>query len=89
MLQELTRVPCTIMITEPKTVRSVPAGELLEAATETGLQAQLTSSVEAAVAAALAEAEDHDLVCVTGSHYVVGEARSFLLAGSIAAKRGG
>jgi dihydrofolate synthase/folylpolyglutamate synthase len=89
MLQELTRVPCTTMVTEPKTVRSVPAGELLEAATETGLQAQLTSSVEAAVASALAEAEDHDLVCVTGSHYVVGEARSFLLAGSIAAERGG
>ncbi len=89
MLQELTRVPCTIMITEPMTVRSVPAGELLEAATETGLQAQLTSGVEAAVASALAEAEDHDLVCVTGSHYVVGEARSFLLAGSIAAERGG
>jgi dihydrofolate synthase/folylpolyglutamate synthase len=89
MLQELTRVPCTIMITEPKTVRSVPAGELLKAATETGLQAQLTSGVEAAVAAGLAEAEDHDLVCVTGSHYVVGEARSFLLAGSIAAERGG
>jgi dihydrofolate synthase / folylpolyglutamate synthase len=89
MLQELTRVPCTIMITEPMTVRSVPAGELLKAATETGLEAQLTSGVEAAVASALAEAEDHDLVCVTGSHYVVGEARSFLLAGSIAAERGG
>jgi dihydrofolate synthase/folylpolyglutamate synthase len=89
MLQEITRVPCSILVTEPKTVRSVPAGELLKAATDMGLSAQGSSGVEAAVASALADAEDHDLVCITGSHYVVGEARSFLHAGSIAAERGG
>jgi dihydrofolate synthase / folylpolyglutamate synthase len=89
MLQEIARVPCSIMLTEPKTVRSVPMHELLKAATDIGLSAKETSGVQAAVAAAVATAEEHDLVCVTGSHYVVGEARSFLSAGSIAAERGG
>jgi dihydrofolate synthase / folylpolyglutamate synthase len=89
MLQEIARVPCSIIVTEPKTVRSVPSGELLKAAHEMGLGAKESSGVEAAVAAALMDADDHDLVCVTGSHYVVGEARSFLGAGSIAAERGG
>ncbi|MEA2510284.1 MAG: dihydrofolate synthase / folylpolyglutamate synthase [Actinomycetota bacterium] len=89
MLQEIARVPCSIVCTEPKTVRSVPVGELLKAATDVGLSAQGSSGVEAAVATALADAEEHDLVCITGSHYVVGEARSFLHAGSIAAERGG
>ncbi|MEA2485920.1 MAG: dihydrofolate synthase / folylpolyglutamate synthase [Actinomycetota bacterium] len=89
MLQEIARVPCSIMVTEPQTVRSVPTSELLKVAKDIGLSAKGTSGVEAAVVAALAEAEDHDLVCVTGSHYVVGEARSFLSAGSIAAERGG
>jgi dihydrofolate synthase/folylpolyglutamate synthase len=89
MLQEITRVPCSIMVTEPKTVRSVPARDLQKAATEVGLEARLTSGVAAAVAAALSEADDHDLICITGSHYVVGEARSFLQASSTAAQRGG
>jgi folylpolyglutamate synthase/dihydropteroate synthase len=47
------------------------------------------AGVEVAVTAALAEADDRDLVCVTGSHYVVGEARGVLVEGSIAAERGG
>jgi dihydrofolate synthase/folylpolyglutamate synthase len=89
MLQEIARVPCSIMVTEPRTVRSVPGRDLQKAATEVGLQAQLTSGVEAAVAAALSEADDHDLICITGSHYVVGEARSFLQASSTTAQRGG
>jgi dihydrofolate synthase / folylpolyglutamate synthase len=89
MLHEIARLPCSVFVTEPRTVRSVPAPELLDATRELGLAAELTSGVEAAVASALSEAGDHDLVCITGSHYVVGEARSFLVAGSIAAERGG
>jgi dihydrofolate synthase / folylpolyglutamate synthase len=89
MLQEIARVPCLVFVTEPATVRSVPGPQLLDATKELGLDARSTSGVEAAVATALSEAKDHDLVCITGSHYVVGEARSFLVASSIAAERGG
>jgi dihydrofolate synthase/folylpolyglutamate synthase len=89
MLQEIARVPCSIFVTEPRSVRSVPGPELLAATRELGLASELMAGVEVAVTAALAEADDRDLVCVTGSHYVVGEARGVLVEGSIAAERGG
>ena len=79
MLRELARVPCKIVFTEPRFARSRPVADLLSAATELGLDATAIESVPEAVDAALAGAASDDLVCVTGSHYVVGEARAHLL----------
>jgi dihydrofolate synthase / folylpolyglutamate synthase len=79
MLQELTRMPCTIIATQAKTVRSVLPRDLMEAAHEIGLDCEVVDDVASAVKRAFEMAGAGDIVCITGSHYVVGEARSFLL----------
>lgn len=79
MLQELARVPCKIVFSEPRFARAMPVSDLLAAAGELNLEATAIENVAEAVDAALAGAATDDLVCVTGSHYVVGEARAHLL----------
>jgi dihydrofolate synthase / folylpolyglutamate synthase len=79
MLSELTRVPCTVIASEAKSVRSVPPKELHAASTDLGLDCTVVESAVEAVRRAVQSADPGDLVCVTGSHYVVGEVRSFLL----------
>ncbi len=81
MLAELGRLPSSVVVTEPKQVRSVPAEELKRVAMELGLPCEVIEDVPTAVDAAIAQAEPIELVCITGSHYVVGEARSHLLRG--------
>jgi dihydrofolate synthase/folylpolyglutamate synthase len=80
MLAELTRVPCTVTLTSPQSVRSIPASDLERAAAELGLETVSASTVEEAIAAAIDGSAPGDLVCVTGSHYVVGEARPHLVS---------
>ena len=80
MLSELARLDCTLVFTEAKSVRSVPVDELRVAAEELGLTCEVIDDVAKAVDAAIAAADSSELVCVTGSHYVVGEARTHLLA---------
>jgi dihydrofolate synthase/folylpolyglutamate synthase len=79
MLTELTRVPCDVIATQAKSVRSVPLQDLVSAAEELGLPCTTIDDVGDAVKAALATARRTDLVCITGSHYVVGEARTLLV----------
>jgi dihydrofolate synthase/folylpolyglutamate synthase len=79
MLQELTRVPGTAVFTEARSVRSRPAAELVAAASELGMESVAIEDVSSAIDAALARASGSDLIVVTGSHYVVGEARTHLL----------
>jgi dihydrofolate synthase/folylpolyglutamate synthase len=80
MLAEMARVPSALILTEPRFARSASAEELLAAAAQMGLQAEVVPDVVAAVQRALESADEMDLVCVTGSHYVVGEARQHLIA---------
>jgi dihydrofolate synthase/folylpolyglutamate synthase len=83
MLTELTRLPCKLFACAPDSPRATPAAEIAEAAERVGLEAKTLDNVAAAVAAANADAGPADLVCVTGSHYVAGEARDLLInAGS-------
>jgi dihydrofolate synthase/folylpolyglutamate synthase len=79
MLSELARVPASIIATQPVSVRAVPVADLVLAAQERGLDCVGVEDVPGAVDAALAAAAETDLVCITGSHYVVGEARTHLL----------
>lgn len=79
MLAEMARVPCTIVATQARSVRSVDPEELRAAAVEAGIECEVVADVGAALLAARARAGLDDLVCVTGSHYVVGEARTALL----------
>lgn len=79
MVAELTRIPGKIVFTKPRFARAAST-ELLEAAArELGCPASSVEDVLSALDAAFAQAGENDLICVTGSHYVVGEARSHLL----------
>jgi dihydrofolate synthase / folylpolyglutamate synthase len=79
MLTELTRVPCSLITTRPSNVRSVDVDELAGVANELGLACVAEPDVATAIDMALEEAQGADLVCITGSHYVVGEARERLV----------
>jgi len=78
ILTELARVPAVVILTEPKSERARSTDELDALAEGLGLATQATRNVPQAVDAAMRLAEPGDLICITGSHYVVGEARSYL-----------
>jgi dihydrofolate synthase/folylpolyglutamate synthase len=79
MLSELARIPCALIATTATTVRSVPTEELEQTARDVGLECTAVDKVGEAVENALAMVGPGEIVCVTGSHYVVGEARTYLL----------
>ena len=79
MLTELTRVPCSVIASRPSNVRSVDVDELTAIAAELGLECVAEPDIATAVDMALDEARTADLVCITGSHYAVGEAREILV----------
>jgi dihydrofolate synthase/folylpolyglutamate synthase len=63
----------------PPSPRALPAPLVAAAAEALGCQAQVADSVPQAVDLALAEATTDELVLITGSLYVVGAARAWLL----------
>lgn len=78
MLRELARVNATLITTQAMNVRSVGADELKAAAEALGLEAEVIGNVPAAIGRAIEIASPGDLIFITGSHYVVGEARTHL-----------
>lgn len=78
ILRELARLPVTLVLTEPPSPRALPVAELNGAAESLGLETTIAGSVPDAIASALEIATSNDLVCITGSHYVIGEARTYL-----------
>ena len=82
MLAEMARVNGTVVVTAVKSARSVPPDDIAKAAVELGLPAEVADEVEDAIGVAVDIATDNDLICITGSHYLVGEARDLLLASS-------
>ena len=81
ILRELARIPCSLVLTEPRSDRALPVAELSSVADELELENRTFRSVPDAITSALELAGPSDLVCITGSHYVIGEARSHLHAG--------
>ncbi|MGH2774424.1 MAG: bifunctional folylpolyglutamate synthase/dihydrofolate synthase [Actinomycetota bacterium] len=79
MLTELARVPCSVIASRPSNVRSVDVDELTAVAAELGLECVAEPDIATAVDMALDEAGTAELVCITGSHYAVGEAREILV----------
>jgi dihydrofolate synthase/folylpolyglutamate synthase len=69
-----------VVACRPATGRALPAEDLARAAEARGVRAVTAPTVAGAVDRALAEAGVDDLVLVTGSLYVVGEARARLRA---------
>jgi dihydrofolate synthase/folylpolyglutamate synthase len=81
ILSELRRIPCRVIATQARHDRSIRSKELAEAAEALGLAAEPIEDVSDAIVTATETSTPDDLVCITGSHYVVGEARTFLGAG--------
>ena len=79
MLTELRRVPCTVYATAPAGVKPVRVEDLKEAAEAQSVPIQIQLDAHAATRQAIASASPNDLVCVTGSHYVVGEVRDSVI----------
>ena len=79
ILSEIARVGGTVIATEARSSRSVARDELADEARALGMEAESIEGVEFAVERAQELASEADLICVTGSHYVVGEARDLLL----------
>ena len=80
MLREFARIPCRVFATQAATERSLPAEDIAAMAQAIGLEAEVFADPSEAVSVALREAGSDDLVCITGSHYVVGEARASLVS---------
>jgi dihydrofolate synthase / folylpolyglutamate synthase len=68
-----------VIATAPATSRAIPAVEVARAATLLDIDCVVVEGVPAAVQRALDEALLDDLVLITGSLYVVGEARARLV----------
>lgn len=79
MITEMSRLESTLVCTQAAGVRSVPANDLAKSAEAAGLPCVAVEGVAAAVRTAQEMARPQDLICVTGSHYVVGEARDILV----------
>jgi dihydrofolate synthase/folylpolyglutamate synthase len=78
MLTELARLKAHVIATKPRSARSIDPGELAKVAEALGLSTEVIEDVGSSVRRALSIAEPGELVCITGSHYVVGEARTEL-----------
>jgi len=88
IITELARVPCRLILTSPANARARSLEELGAVADQLGLEHRAVGGIPAAIDAALEEAGEQELVCITGSHYVVGEARTHLLASRSSNEKG-
>ncbi|MEJ2154693.1 MAG: bifunctional folylpolyglutamate synthase/dihydrofolate synthase [Desulfobacteraceae bacterium] len=71
--------PChRIVITQPVIDRAVPAGKLANIAKKFASDVEIIPDVGAAVKQTLKKSNDDDVICVAGSLYVVGEAKTAL-----------
>ena len=74
MLDALLPIAATVTLTRSHHERSVPLDQLFQALESRGVAASIVPEVREAVGSALAQADPGDLVIVTGSLFVVGEA---------------
>lgn len=79
MLREIARLAPYVICTETSSIRSLKAADLADAAGRLGLQSEAVPEIPDAIARSLEIASANDLVCVTGSHYLVGEARELFI----------
>ncbi len=78
MLLELARLQCDLVAVRAPSPRSVEPTAIATAAAELDVHCTVEPDIATAVAGVVGDVEE-TFVCVTGSHYVVGEARDFLL----------
>lgn len=83
--QEILPAANHVVVTTPHHVRAVPAGELAEVVRPFHPRVEVVEDCEAAVAAALERCGPEDVLVVTGSFFVAGPARRWLVARGCAA----
>jgi dihydrofolate synthase/folylpolyglutamate synthase len=81
MLKKLAPLADEIILTKPATDRAKPPEELLPQAIRYHDRIELTQTSGEALKLALYKARTHDLICVTGSLYLVGEIRQAAFSG--------
>jgi dihydrofolate synthase/folylpolyglutamate synthase len=84
MLAEIARLPCSVILTRPRDMRSASLDDLERVTKSLQIAYEICEDVVAAMNAAIKSSETGDLICVTGSHYVVGEARAELVSSGAA-----
>jgi len=67
-----------VFATQPQTERALPSETLAKVCQLFGKKVTACETVEKALKSAMNEAERDDLICVTGSLYVIGEALNFI-----------
>lgn len=68
----------SITFTEPKTVRHCDAEKTLKIAAEHGVSGKIEKNVSLAIKSAIKTAENKDIILITGSFYLVAEAKQIL-----------
>jgi dihydrofolate synthase / folylpolyglutamate synthase len=80
MLVRLLPLAATFVLTKPATPRAVPPACILPVTTSFRGEIIITETVEEAVQRAVAAAKPEDMICATGSLYVVGQVKQALAA---------
>jgi dihydrofolate synthase/folylpolyglutamate synthase len=77
MLHLLAPLADTIILTKPHTERATPPLSLRKALGRSGKQAEIEEDLKKAIDRGLSLTQEGDLLCITGSLYTVGEARTY------------
>lgn len=78
MLRRIALLADSLIVTKPKTERAVPLDELSSCAKRYISKVEIAENISEALEMALSKARRDDLICVTGSLYLVGEAKQTL-----------
>jgi dihydrofolate synthase/folylpolyglutamate synthase len=78
IVRELAPAFSKVIVTRADNPRAANPEVLLDAFAQYKLEVQITENVPEALKKALAQANKEDLICVTGSFFVVGEALAFM-----------
>ena len=81
IINELVPLSPQVVITQAAHSRAAPPSTLAAEFSKLGIEAEIAESIPQALSRALSKADRADLVCVTGSLFVVGEALDYFSAG--------
>ncbi|MBM7871795.1 dihydrofolate synthase/folylpolyglutamate synthase [Clostridium pascui] len=86
MLDKIAPISESIFTVSPKNERALDAQTLSEVIKEHNIETKACSSIEEAIDLILSESVDDSIICICGSLYYVGEARSLIMQGDFGIK---
>jgi len=78
IVDELVRLPARVVVTQASHSRSAPSSILAAEFSQRGIEVEISENVRRALEQSLSKAGERDLICVTGSLFVVAEALDYL-----------